>query len=221
MQVTKMILKTLSPQERKAVGMKWKEFHVLYHTRCYSLMSLGSLIFLFSCITFKPNSPKSKSNIAAWSVYSTHNLDAHGQTGISVHWPTPSSSLPLDKDSLSASQNLFAARAWQLIWEEAHTQSKTGHERVCVCGTQSNICIYTADLKGQVRTKGRQTAGSHIRVRLWLMCDHRSHYTHSSLLKAVKTIPAIGRTLLSCPAAAQKITTFCLSKQWRVKIQFS
>lgn len=43
-----------------------------------------------------------------------------GQRGISVHWTTPRRSLHLDKDSLSASQNLFAARAWQLIWKVAH-----------------------------------------------------------------------------------------------------
>lgn len=104
-------------------------FHALYHTRCYS-MPLCSLIF--SSQFTKLNTKTKQNQILqehtqhfSSTLCVVHSrptvLDARGQTGISVRWPTPSRSLHLDKDSLSASQNLFATRAWPLIWEEAHT----------------------------------------------------------------------------------------------------
>lgn len=59
---------------------------------------------------------------SVWRAFFIYSLDARGQTGISVHWPTSSLSLCLDKDSLSASQYPFAAREWQLSGEEATAQ---------------------------------------------------------------------------------------------------
>lgn len=89
---------------------------------------------------------------SAWTTFLTCSLDILGQTGISVHWPTPSCSLCLDKDPLSASQNLFATGAWQLIWEEAHTLKRvTWGIRELVFGKVKNI---------QTMSKYNRTANS-------------------------------------------------------------
>lgn len=146
--------------------MKWK-FHVVYHTRCF-FMPLSSLIFQFCCTIINTKTKQNHIRYSVfqvhstWRAFSTYSLEARVQTGISVHWPTPS--LHLDKDFLFASQNLFATRAWQLMWEEARTLRES-HRAWESWWWGKWKKIYTADIERHVRTKGQLTAGSHIRVR--------------------------------------------------------
>lgn len=63
----------------------------------------------------------------------------------SVHWPSPSCNLHLDKDSLSTSQNLFASRARQLILEKGPNSERAtqGTRGPTVGKNESKIhCVY-------------------------------------------------------------------------------
>lgn len=80
------------------------------------------------------------------------------------------------------------------------TESSTGHGRALWAGfgeSRKNIYSWHRGL-----SKNKRTANSWFsyqsgltRFLLWLTCAQRSHYTHSGLLRAVTTTPAIGRTL--------------------------
>lgn len=77
-------------------------------------------------------------------------MDTGRQAFLYIGLHPATGSLCVDKDSLSASQNLFAA--WQLVCEEAHTLRATRHMGELVVGNKKQN-LYTAGIEGQERTK--------------------------------------------------------------------